>query len=80
MGRPVHLTNIDEVTSRGAAILAFQALGLTDDIALPAVPLPAVPLPDVVETAQPHAATSDRYAAAAEEQNRLYEVILGDGR
>ena len=80
LGRPVHLTNIDEVTSRGAAILAFQALGLTDDIALPAVPLPAVPLPDVVETAQPHAATSDRYAAAAEEQNRLYEVILGDGR
>ena len=70
LGRPVHLTNIDEVTSRGAAILAFQALGLADDIALP----------DVVETAQPQAATSDRYAAAAEEQNRLYEIILGATR
>ncbi len=70
LGRPMHLTNIDEVTSRGAAILAFQALGLADDI----------PLPDVVETAYPHPATSDRYAAAAEEQNRLYEMILGNGR
>lgn len=66
--RPVHLTSIDEVTSRGAAILAYQALGLTDEI----------PLPDVVETAFPQAAASDAYAKAGAEQERLYGLLLGE--
>ena len=66
LGRPVHLTNIDEVTSRGAAILAFQALGLAD----------AIPLPEVVDTAQPQAAASAAYAQAAERQDQLYGLLL----
>ncbi len=66
--RPVHLTNIDEVTSRGAAILAFQSIGQGDSI----------PLPAVVETAHPQPSASAAYALAAKRQNWLYEVILGD--
>lgn len=68
LGRPIHLTNIDEVTSRGAAILAFQALGLDGDI----------PLPDVVETAHPRAEVGETYAQASAQQERLYRLLLGE--
>jgi len=66
LGRPLHLTNIDEVTSRGAAILAFQALGLVDD----------VPPPAVMETAHPLPAARAAYSAAAARQDWLYKMIL----
>jgi len=66
LGRPVHLTNIDEVTSRGAAILAFQALGMAEGI----------PLPEVIETAHPQATASAAYALAAQRQEKLYKILL----
>ncbi|MBX3050390.1 MAG: gluconokinase [Caldilineaceae bacterium] len=68
LGRPVHLTNTDEVTSRGAAILAFKTLAQVDPI----------PLPDVVETATPQTEAREAYAQAAARQAWLYELILGD--
>lgn len=67
LGRPVHLTNIDEVTSRGAAILAYEALGQGQEI----------PLPAVVETATPNREALNAYAEAGREQERIYRLLLG---
>ena len=46
------------MTSRGAAILAFQAIGLAENI----------PLPDVVDTADPNPIAGEAYMRAAKRQ------------
>ena len=63
---PVHLVNVDEATSRGAAILALQALNL---------PLP--PPPPTVQTALPNREAGLRYQIALRRQERLYAQLIG---
>ncbi|MEZ4834113.1 MAG: FGGY-family carbohydrate kinase [Caldilineaceae bacterium] len=67
--RPVHLTEIDEATSRGVAVLAAQALGLVPE---------DLPLLPIAETAYPSAAAGERYTAAVARQQVLYRKILGE--
>ncbi|MDE0199836.1 MAG: FGGY-family carbohydrate kinase [Caldilineaceae bacterium] len=62
---PVHLVNVDEATSRGAAILALQALGL---------PLP--PEPPTVHTAIPDKEAGAAYGQAARRQQELYDRVI----
>lgn len=63
---PVHLIDVDEATSRGAAILALQALGL---------PLP--PDPPTVHTAFPDRKAGAIYARALSRQQELYDRVIG---
>ena len=62
---PVNLVNVDEATSRGAAVLAMQALG---------IPLP--PNPPTVYTAMPLREASAVYAQAALRQQELYDRVI----
>lgn len=62
---PVHLIHAEEATSRGAAVLALQALGL---------PEPTVP--PTLHTSQPDSAAGDRYAQAVQRQEQLYRRLL----
>ena len=62
---PVNLVNVDEATSRGAAVLAMQALG---------IPLP--PNPPTVHTAMPVGEASAVYAQAARRQQELYDRVI----
>ncbi len=63
---PVHLVNVDEATSRGAAILALQALNL---------PLP--PDPPTVHTSMPDKDAGAFYAQALRRQEDLYDRVIG---
>lgn len=69
LNRPVHLTNIDEATSRGVALLAAQALDL--------LPL-ELPLPPISHTSYPNPEAHEIYQAAAKRQQHLYALLLGD--
>ncbi len=62
---PVHLVNVDEATSRGAAVLALQALEL---------PLP--PDPPTVHTAMPDRNAGAVYAQALQRQQELYDRVI----
>ncbi len=63
---PVHLVDVDEATSRGAAILALQALNL-----------PQPPLPPTIHTAMPDKQAGKRYEAATRRQEELYRRVIG---
>ncbi len=64
---PVHLVNVDEATSRGAAILALQALGLQQP-----------PDPPTIHTAMPDREAGAAYTQALQRQQELYDrVIIG---
>lgn len=67
--RPVHLTEIEESTSRGVALLVAQALDLIDD---------ELPEPPIVHTAYPNAGAGDVYHSAVQRQQKLYAKILGE--
>ncbi len=62
---PVHLVNVDEATSRGAAILALQALGL-----------PQPPDPPTIHTAVPEKVAGEIYAQASQRQQELYDRVI----
>ncbi len=65
MQTPVHLINVDEATSRGAAILALQALDL-----------PQPPDPPTVHTALPDKDAGVAYAEALRRQQELYDRLI----
>ncbi|MBX3001121.1 MAG: hypothetical protein KF893_21540 [Caldilineaceae bacterium] len=67
--RPIHLTEIEESTSRGVALLAAQALHLIDD---------DLPEPPVVHTTYPNADAGKVYSTAVHRQQELYAKILGE--
>ena len=66
MQTPVHLVSVDEATSRGAAVLALQALNL---------PLP--PDPPTVHTSVPELEAGAVYAQALQRQEELYDRVIG---
>ena len=67
LGRPIHRSPESEATSRGAALLALEALGVMPDLAAAAAPLGEVFTPD--------AARHARYLAALERHQRLDERV-----
>jgi gluconokinase len=69
LGRPVHASAEPEASSRGAALLALEALGYLDQ------PLESLS-PNVRRLYTPVSAATQRYAAAAERQRRLYDMLV----
>ncbi len=69
IGRRVHLSRREELTSRGAAILALRGLSLWRTLADEALGTEHVYEPD--------ASRAPVYQAALERQHRLYEKMLG---
>jgi gluconokinase len=67
LGRPIHCSSEREATSRGAALLAFEALGARPDAPAVRAPLGAVFTPDGARHA--------RYRAALERHKRLDERV-----
>ena len=68
LGRPVTLSGVKEASSRGAALIALEALGG------PEIETAEVPLG---ETFQPDPGRHEIYRKALERQRQLYEAMLG---
>jgi gluconokinase len=64
---PLIVADIDEATSRGSALLALEALG---SLKIDTLPLPTG------RYHEPNAEHHQRYAAAIERQQRLYQTII----
>ncbi|HEX6709808.1 MAG TPA: gluconokinase [Rubrobacter sp.] len=67
LGKPVTLSGVKEASSRGAALLAIEALGGPE--------IEAVEAP-LGETFEPDPARHDIYLEAIQRQRRLYEAVL----
>jgi len=72
LGRPVAVCEVPEATSRGAALLALEALGAIRDLE----EVPHFILPGCQPDAQRHA----RYRKAVERQKELYEKLVGPNK
>jgi gluconokinase len=68
LGRPVMLSGVKEASSRGAALIALEALGG------PEIEASQAPLG---ETFEPDPARHEVYMRALERQRRLYDAVLG---
>jgi gluconokinase len=68
LGRPVTLSGVREASSRGAALIALEALGG------PEIEASQAPLG---ETFEPDPARHEVYMRALERQRRLYDAVLG---
>jgi gluconokinase len=68
LGRPVTLSGVKEASSRGAALIALEALGG------PEIETAQAPLG---ETFEPDPSRHEVYREAMERQRRLYEAVLG---
>jgi gluconokinase len=68
LGRPVTLSGVKEASSRGAALIALEALGG------PEIEAADVPLG---ETFEPDPSRHEVYRRALERQSRLYDAVLG---
>jgi gluconokinase len=69
LGRPVLASAEPQASSRGAALLALETLGLLD------APLEDL-RPDVARRFEPVPEHTRRYAAAAERQRHLYDALV----
>jgi gluconokinase len=69
LGRPVLASAEPQASSRGAALLALETLGLLE------VPLEQL-RPEVTYRFEPLPAHTERYRAAAERQRRLYDALV----
>jgi gluconokinase len=69
IGRRVHLSRSEELTSRGAAILALRGLSLWKTLADERL--------DAEDVFEPDASRAPVYQAAIERQHRLYEKVIG---
>jgi gluconokinase len=72
LGRPVHVSTEPEASSRGVSLLAAETLGLLG------APLERMPLP-LGQVYEPVAEHTRRYHAAAERQQRLYDLLIRTG-
>lgn len=68
LGKPVTVSGVEEASSRGAALLALEALGVME------IEEAETPLG---ETVDPDPAHHEAYRAALERQRRLYDAVLG---
>jgi gluconokinase len=68
LGKPVKLSGVKEASSRGAALIALQALGGPEIEATKALP---------GETFEPDLDRHEIYRKALKRQRRLYEAVLG---
>ena len=68
LDRPVTESLVDEASTRGAALLALEALGEIDDVAAVGAPTGA--------TLQPDAGRHAAYRAARERQDALYDATV----
>lgn len=68
LGRPVHLSAEEEASSRGAALMALEAIGEIDDLA-------AVPA-EQGRTYEPDLERHGRYQPAIERQRALYQTLI----
>ena len=69
LGRPLTLSGVKEASSRGAALIALEALGG------PEIETSEAPLG---ETFEPDPGRHEIYMEALERQRRLYDAVLGD--
>jgi gluconokinase len=69
LGRPVTISGVREASSRGAALIALEALGG------PEIEAADVPLG---ETFEPDPGRHEVYRRALERQRRLYDAVIGD--
>jgi gluconokinase len=68
LGRPVSLSQVEEASGRGAALLALEALGALADLQ---------DAPDFISIAHyPEAGRHARYRLAIERQQALYEKVV----
>lgn len=72
LGEPVLVSAVPEASGRGAALLALEALGAIPDVGAAPVPLAA--------TYRPRPEDTPIYRAAAQRQQRLYDLLIGDTR
>ncbi|HZU11229.1 MAG TPA: gluconokinase [Chloroflexota bacterium] len=70
LGEPVVVSAVPEASGRGAALLALEALGHLPDVTAAPVPL--------ADTYRPHPDHTRAYRAAAQRQQRLYDLLIGD--
>jgi gluconokinase len=68
LGRPVTLSPVEEASSRGAVLLALEALGKIKDVADVAVP--------GGETIEPEAQRHAVYRRARERQQKFYDLLI----
>jgi gluconokinase len=68
LGRPITLSGVQEASSRGAALIALEALGG------PEIEAADVPLGEIFE---PDLSRHEVYMRALERQSRLYDAVLG---
>ena len=68
LGRPVTVSRVEEASSRGAALLALEALGEIEDLEVVDAPHG--------ETAHPDPACQETYRAALARQRRLYDATI----
>ena len=71
LGRPLFISDIPEASSRGAALLALEALGICPDFTL----LPSF----IVDQYPPRPEHYERYQAAITRQEGLYDRLLSGG-
>ena len=71
MNRPIAVADVGEATARGAALLAFEALGLIDD-------LKSIPI-SIEHTCHPDSGRHQIYQKALERQKLLYQKLVEDG-
>jgi gluconokinase len=71
LNRPIELAEEPETTSRGAAILALETLG---------VDISGIPPPPIVRDFQPNPSCHARYRHGRERQQRLYRMLADWGR
>lgn len=72
LGRALTISGVRESSSRGAALLALEAIGKIKSIADAPAPL--------AETYEPDMARHARYRAGQERQQKLYELLIGSGQ
>jgi len=70
MNRPIAVADVGEATARGVALLAFEALGVIDDLI-------DIPVP-IEHICHPDSGRHQVYQKALERQKRLYQKLLED--
>ncbi len=71
LGSPIQLSQSDEASTRGAALLALEATGK-----IPGIDRPSVTVATKATVFQPDLRRHEKYRSALERQQRLYEKVI----